>query len=80
MEVVVEFAFINKLGVIRVGGFDFDGDFEVGFGVDSLVDFPEGSLIDFSDDFEVLAHFLKHLRHSHSVINNKLERKFKLNI
>jgi hypothetical protein len=36
----------------------FNGDLEVGLGVDGLVDLSEGSLIDFADDFEVLPHLL----------------------
>jgi len=70
MEVVVEFAFVNQLWMVGVGGFDLDGNLEVGLCVDSLVNLPEGSFIDFSDDFEVFANLLKHLRHCDSVINN----------
>ena len=73
MEVVVEFAFVNQLRMIRVGGLNFDSDFEVGLGVDSLEDLSESSFIDLSNDLEVFADLLKHLRHSYSVINNLLE-------
>ncbi len=70
MEVVVEFTFVNKLGVIRVGRFNFDSDFKVSFGVDGLVNLSEGTFVDLSDDLEVLADLFEHLRHCHSVINN----------
>lgn len=70
MEVVVEFTFVNELWVVRVGGLDFNSDLKVGLGVDGLVDLPKGALIDFPDDFEVLADFFQHLRHCGSVVNN----------
>lgn len=68
MEVVVEFALVNELGVVGVDGFNFDGDFEVGLGVDGLEDFPEGSLVDLADDFEVLAYLFEHLWHGDNVM------------
>ena len=67
VEVVVEFAFVDELGVVGICGLDLNCDFEVGFGVDGLVDLSEGSLINFADDLEVLADFLKHLGHSLSL-------------
>ena len=63
MEVVVEFALIDELRMICVDGFDFDGNFEVGARVDGLVYFAKCALINFFDDFKVLANFLKHLWH-----------------
>ncbi len=73
MEVVVEFAFVNQLRVIRVDGLNFYGNFKVCFGVDCLKDLSESSFIDLSDDLEVFADLLKHLRHSYSVINYLLK-------
>ena len=64
VEVVIELAFIHKLRVFGVAGFEFDGHFEVGFGVDALVDLSEGSLIDFAYDFVVFANFFWYLRHT----------------
>lgn len=58
MEVVVQLAFVDKLRMIGVGGLDFDSHFEIGFGVDGLVDLPESTLVDFADNFEVLAYLL----------------------
>ena len=43
--------------------FKFDGDFEAGLGVYSLIYLSEGSLINFPDDFVVFPYFLRHLRH-----------------
>jgi hypothetical protein len=70
VEVVVEFAFVNELWVIRVCGFDFDGHFQVCFGVNGLVNLSEGSFIDLSDDLEVFTNLFKHLGHLDSVIKN----------
>ncbi len=70
VEVVVEFAFVNQLRVVSSGRFNFYCNFQVGLGVDGLVDLSESSLVDLPDDLEVFSHLLKHLRHSHSVINN----------
>ena len=50
--------------MISVDRLDFDSNFEVGSGVDGLIDFSESPLIDFANNFEVLADFLQHLRHS----------------
>ena len=72
VEVVVEFAFVEKLRVLAVYGLEFDGHFQVGLDVDSLVDFSEGALVDFTQNFVVFANFLGHLRH-----NNKNESKKK---
>lgn len=63
MEVVVEFALVDELRVIGVDWLDFYGNFEVGLGIDGLVDFSKGALIDLANDFEVLADLLKHLWH-----------------
>jgi len=68
VKIVVELAFINQLGMIRVDRLNFDSDFKVGFGVDGLINLSKGSLINFSDDFEVLSDFLKHLRHCSSIL------------
>lgn len=78
VQVVVEFALVDELWVIGVCGFDFDGDFEVGFGVDGLVNLAEGSFIDLSDDLEVFTNLFKHLGHLDSVIK-KIIRKKNLN-
>ena len=75
VEVVVELALVDQLWVIGVCGFDFDGDFQVGFGVDGLVNLPEGSFIDLSDDLEVLTHLFKHLGHLDSVIKKIIRKK-----
>lgn len=63
MKVVVEFALVNQLRVVRADGLDFDCHFEVGLGVDGLVDLAKSALVNLSDDFEVFSHLLKHLRH-----------------
>ena len=63
VEIVVKFALIDELRVIGVDGLDFDGNLEVGPGVDSLIDFSKGSFINFFHYFKVLANFLKHLWH-----------------
>jgi hypothetical protein len=51
------------LGVL---GFKFDGDLEVGLGVDALVDLAERTLVELPDDFVVLADFLGNLGHAES--------------
>lgn len=63
MEVVVEFAFIEKLRVLSAYGFELDSDLEVGFDIDALIDFSKGSLVYFAQYLVVFAHFLWHLRH-----------------
>lgn len=63
MQVVVQFALINELGVVGVDRFYFDRNLQVCFGIDSLVDLAKSALVDFADDFEVLSDFLDHLWH-----------------
>ena len=58
MEVVVELALIDELGVFGVHGLHLDRHLKVGLGVDGLVDLSEGSLVDLPDDLEVLPHLL----------------------
>ena len=58
VEVVVEFAFVYQLGMFGIDGLYFYCNLEICLGVDCLVDFSEGSLIDLSDDFEVFADLL----------------------
>lgn len=70
MQVIIKFALVNELGMVRVDGLDFDGDFEVGLGVDGLINLSESPFVNLSDDLEVLSHFLKHLRHSGSLSYN----------
>jgi hypothetical protein len=48
VQVVVKFAFVEKLGVLGVSLFKFDGNFEVGLDVDALIDFSEGTLVYFA--------------------------------
>ena len=64
MEVIVEFTLIHELWMFGAGGFKFDGDFEIGFGVDALVNLSEGSLVKLTDDLVVFADLLRNLRHS----------------
>ena len=73
MKVIVEFALIHQLRVLSIALLEFDGNFEVGLGVDPLVDLSEGSLIKFLDNFVVLANLLRNLRH---LISIKLNYKF----
>jgi hypothetical protein len=63
MEIVVELAFVNELRVLSIHGLHLYCDFEVGFCVYSLKDFPKSALVNFPDDFEVLPYLLKHLWH-----------------
>ena len=63
VEIVVKFALIDELGMISVDRLNFDSHFEVGSGIDGLIDFPEGAFINFFNYFKVLANFLKHLWH-----------------
>lgn len=58
MEIVIQFALIDQLWMIGVGGFDFDGNLEVCFSVNGLVDLSECTLVNFTDNFEVLTHLL----------------------
>jgi len=73
VKVIVEFALIHQLRVFSGALLEFDGNFEVGLGVDPLVDLSEGSLIKFLDNFVVLANLLRNLRH---LISIKLNYKF----
>jgi len=63
VKVIVEFALIHQLRVFSGALLEFDGNFEVGLGVDPLVDLSEGSLIKFLDNFVVLANLLRNLWH-----------------
>lgn len=63
MQVIVEFALVDELGVFCVDGFDLHRYFEVCLCVYGLVDLPEGALVDLADDFEVFTHLFQHLRH-----------------
>ena len=63
MQIIVEFALIDKLWMVRIDRLDFDGDFKVSFGVDGLVDFTKGTFVNLSDYLEVLADFFEHLWH-----------------
>jgi len=58
VKVVVEFAFIDQLGVLGVDGLNLNCHLKIGLGVDGLVDLSEGSLVDLADHFEVLPHLL----------------------
>lgn len=58
MQIVVEFAFVDQLWMFGVGRFYFNRNFEVSFGVDGLVDLAKCTLVNFSDDFEILPHLL----------------------
>lgn len=71
MQVVVEFAFVDQLGVIWIYGLDFYSHFQVGFGIDRLVDLAECAFVNFFGDFEVFANFFNHLWHVASTKNLK---------
>ncbi len=58
VEVVVKLAFVYQLGMFGVHGFYLHCNFKIGLGVDCLVDLSESSLINLSDDFEILADLL----------------------
>lgn len=66
MQVVVEFALVDELGVVGVDWFDFNCHLQAGFGVDGLIDLPERTFVDLPNDLEVLSHALQHLRHRSS--------------
>jgi hypothetical protein len=61
VEIVVELAFVDELGVFRIDALSLDCHLEVRLGVDGLKDLPEGPLAYLLDDFEVFANFLKFL-------------------
>ena len=63
MKVIVELAFIDEIRVISVDRLKFDSNLKISPGVDSEVDLSKSSLINFPDNFEIFANFLKHLRH-----------------
>lgn len=58
VEVVVKLAFVYQLGMFGVNGLNLHSNFKIGLGVDCLVDFSKGSLINLPDDFEILADLL----------------------
>ena len=58
MEVVVKLAFIYQLWMFSINRLNLHCNFEIGLGVDCLVDFSKGSLINLPDDFEILADLL----------------------
>ena len=63
MEIVVEFALIDQLGMIRIDRLNFDGDFQVSPSVDGLIYFSEGSFLNFPNYFETLSDLLQWLWH-----------------
>ncbi len=63
MEVVVEFALIDQLGVFGVHRLYLHSHLQVGLGVDGLVDLSECTFVDLPNHFEVLPYLLQHLRH-----------------
>ena len=63
VEVVIELALVDELGILGADWFEFDCDLKVGFGVDALVDLSECSLVDFPYDFVIFPNLLNHLRH-----------------
>ncbi len=60
MQVVVELALVDELGMVGVDGFEFDGDFQIRPCVYSLENLPKGSLVDLPNYLEVLPHFFRH--------------------
>ena len=64
MEIVVEFALVHELWVFSVGGFELDGNLQVGLGIDALEDLSKCSLIQFSDNLVISPYFLRNLRHT----------------
>ena len=48
MEIVVQFALVEQLRMLCIFGLELDGNVEVGFCVDTLVDFAESSLVEFA--------------------------------
>lgn len=64
VKIVIELALVDQLRVISVGRLHLDGYFEIGFRVYGLVDLPEGAFVNLTNDFEVFAHFFKHLWHA----------------
>jgi hypothetical protein len=70
VQVVVQFALVNQLGMVRVCRLDFHRHFQVCLGVNGLVNLSKGTFIDLPDDLEVFAYLLKHLGHWDSVIKN----------
>lgn len=69
MQIVVELALIDQLGVIGVDWLNLDGHLQVGPGVHSLEDLPKSTLINFSENLEVFAHFFQHLWHVSPFLN-----------
>jgi len=55
VQVVVELALVDQLGMIRTNRFEFHCHLQVSLHIDGLVDLSKGTLIDLSDDFKVLA-------------------------
>lgn len=63
VEIVVELALIEKLGMFSIGLLEFDSNLEVGFDVNPLVYLAESTLVNFTDNFVVFTYFFRHLRH-----------------
>ena len=49
--------------MLGIFGLEFDGDFQIGFGVDALVDLAEGSFVDLPEDLVVFSYLFGDLRH-----------------
>ena len=63
MQVVVQFALVNELRMLRIHRLYLHCNLQVSFGIYCLVDLSECSFVDLTDDLEVLPHLLQHLRH-----------------
>lgn len=49
--------------MLGIFGLEFDCNFQIGFGVDALVDLSEGSLVDLPEDLVVFSYLFRDLRH-----------------
>ena len=68
MEVIVQFAFVEELRMISVGGLKFDGYLEICLGIDALIDLSECAFIELADDFVVFADLFGYLGHAEECV------------
>jgi len=59
-QILIELGFIEELRVFGIAIFEFDGNFLVGFRVDSLENFTKGTRTQSSDELKVVVDFVIH--------------------
>ena len=68
MEVIVQLTLVEELWMLSGSILEFNSDFEVGLGIDALIDLPESPFSYFFDYLKILANFLREVGHVINII------------